>query len=269
MIRVGISSCFLHPDPERATFSKKTLLYFEQSMAHWVMNHGAFPVLLPTESRCLTTKEILKFTDGLILHGGADVAPSSYSEEPISDKWPGDKIRDQYEIKLYREAKAIGLPVLGICRGLQIINVAEGGSLYQDLNTQNQKTKLHRDKNLYDEHWHQINLESNGFLSQIYPRTQVAKVNSVHHQGIKKLAKELIVEATSLEDGVIEAIRHETMRPSPLDSSPFILGVQWHPEFTAGPADLLSENQLMKSFLKAIENRRANFNKIAHQHARK
>lgn len=269
MIRVGISSCFLHPDPERATFSKKTLLYYEQSMAHWVMNHGAFPILLPTEAPGLSTKEILKFTDGLILHGGADVAPSSYFEEPISDKWPGDRIRDQYEIRLYHEAKAIGLPVLGICRGLQVINVAEGGSLYQDLNTQNRKTKIHRDKDLYDEHCHQINLESNGFLSHIYPNTALATVNSVHHQGIKRLAKELVVEATSHDDGVIEAIRHETMLPSPVGLSPYILGVQWHPEFTAGPADLLPESPLMISFLQAIENRRANFSKFARQQDRK
>ncbi|MCB0363224.1 MAG: gamma-glutamyl-gamma-aminobutyrate hydrolase family protein, partial [Bdellovibrionales bacterium] len=211
MIRIGISSCFLHPDSERATFSKKTLLYFEQSMAHWVMNHGAFPILLPTNSDSFDYSKILDFVDGLLLHGGADLAPCSYGEAPLSPLWPGDAIRDQYEIALYTNAKKMGLPILGICRGMQLMNVAEGGSLFQDLNTQRESTQMHRNKELYDELFHPIELKSCGLLEKIYSEDissstkELLRVNSVHHQGIKKLASSLISEAYCPSDGLIEA----------------------------------------------------------------
>lgn len=254
MIRIGISPCFFHPDPQRGTFSKKTLLYFEQSMAHWVMNHGGCPILLPTPSLHLHSWDILQWVDGLILHGGADVAPENYGETPLNEKWMGDNVRDQYEMELYHQAKRRKLPILGICRGMQVINVAEGGSLFQDLNTQKPDSLIHRDQDLYDELFHEIHILSDTYLAHIYPQISLSKVNSVHHQGIKRLAEDLRIEAICPQDQTIEAVRHKDMDPIHSDT-PFIMGVQWHPEYMQGRTQLLKEDQLMEGFLRAIKAR--------------
>ena len=253
MLKVGISACFFHPDPQRATFSKKTLLYYEQSMAHWVMNHGAYPVLLPTTSDKMEISQILNFVDGLLLHGGADVAPESYGEKPISERWPGDALRDQYEIALYREARRQGIPVLGICRGLQVINVAEGGSLYQDINTQLPGSRLHRDAEVYDQLFHQIDIDTNSCLAAIYKTTK-GRINSVHHQGVKDLGPHLVAEAWCSEDKVIEGLRHQQTSWDGAKKD-FVLAVQWHPEFMQGQTETLSEATLMGAFLNKLKEK--------------
>ncbi|MCB0366564.1 MAG: gamma-glutamyl-gamma-aminobutyrate hydrolase family protein [Bdellovibrionaceae bacterium] len=251
MLKVGISACFFHPDPARATFSKKTLLYFEQSMAHWVLNHGAYPILLPTESDKADVAQIMSFVDGLLLHGGADVAPESYGEKAFSERWPGDRIRDQYEIKLYQEARRQGKPVLGICRGLQVINVAEGGTLFQDIQTQNEKALQHRDADKYDGLFHQVTVEADSCLAALYGE-KGGKVNSVHHQAVKDLAPTLVVEARCPEDDIIEGFRHEkTKWDGPKED--FVLAVQWHPEFMQTlNNETLSESKLMSAFLQKL-----------------
>jgi len=250
MIRVGISACFFHPDPKRITFSKKTLLYYEQQMSHWVMNHGAYPILLPTVSNKMPLSQIVDFVDGLLLHGGADVAPESYGEKPISKCWPGDAIRDRYEIDLYQEARRQGKPILGVCRGLQVINTAEGGSLYQDINTQVKGSRQHRDGDKYDQFFHQITIDKNTCLSDIYASSE-GRINSVHHQAVKELGKNLVAEAWCSEDQMIEGLRHKsTSWEGP--KKDFVLAVQWHPEFMQGQTETLSEASLMRAFLKKL-----------------
>ena len=250
MIRVGISACFFYPDPKRATFSKKTLLYYEQQMAHWVMNHGGYPILLPTVSDKLSLNQIMGFVDGLLLHGGADVAPESYGEKPINENWLGDAFRDQYEINLYREARLQNKPILGICRGLQIINVAEGGTLYQDINTQVKGSRQHRDSGKYDKLFHQVNIGKNTCLSHIYALSK-SRVNSIHHQAVKDLGADLVVEAWCSEDQIIEGICHKSSHWEG-SKKDFVLAVQWHPEFMQGHTDTLNEAFLMKAFLKKL-----------------
>jgi putative glutamine amidotransferase len=250
MLKIGISACFFHPDPKRATFGKKTLLYYEQSMAHWVLKHGAYPILLPTISPYADVSKILDFVDGLILHGGADMAPSSYGETPLDPRWSGDAVRDQYEIALYREARRRGLPVLGICRGLQVINVAEGGSLYQDIPTQKPGSLKHRDAEIYDELFHQVQIEAGTCLAGVYGATR-GTVNTVHHQAIKTLAPTLVAEAFCPNDEIIEAVRlkQTTWQGAKKD---FVLGVQWHPEYTLNRSETLDEARLMQAFLNLI-----------------
>src|SRR5436190_1854429 len=149
MLRIALAPCFFHADPARPIFKGKTLLYMEQSLAEWIMRAGALPFMLPTPSGDIGVADLLAQVDGLVLQGGSDVAPESYREAPISADWPGDAARDAYEIDLVRTAFEMNKPVLGVCRGLQIMNVAFGGTLYQDIATQHPGALVHRDWNVY------------------------------------------------------------------------------------------------------------------------
>lgn len=223
-------------------------------MAHWVMEFGFIPLLVPTPSGNLDYKKIVDSIDGLILHGGADLSPKHFGEEPLQEKWAGDPIRDLYEMELYRETLAQEKPILGVCRGAQLINVAQGGSLYQDISTQLDGTLTHRDPVVYDDLCHEVVLEEGSYLKKLYQQER-ATTNSVHHQSIKNLGKDLVVEALSPKDDIIEAIRLEKTDGS--FSNPYVLGVQWHPEFmTKKDESFFSARVLMEDFLKQVQGRR-------------
>ncbi len=103
-LKIGISACFMHKDPQRAIFKGKTLLYVEESLAHWVMRLGAQAFMIPSvapEGK-IDLSEYAGALDGLVLHGGADVAPESYGQKPLKDEWKGDRVRDLYEIELFK-----------------------------------------------------------------------------------------------------------------------------------------------------------------------
>ena len=184
--------------------------------------------------------------DGLVLHGGSDVWPGSYGEEPLKPEWSGDRVRDEYEIALLRAFIDAGKPVLGVCRGLQVINVAFGGTLYQDITTQQPGSGTHRDAALYDQNFHEIEFVPDTRLADLYPDVTRARVNSVHHQGVKKLADGFTVEATSPDDGMIEAMRWT--------GSSYVNAVQWHPEFLDWKSsETLSGDPILNDFLAATE----------------
>src|SRR5690606_8516988 len=135
---IAVAACFMHADPDRAIFRGKTLLYTEQKMARSLWRAGALPIahLDIPEDPDTSARALLERCDGLLLQGGADCAPSSYGESPLRPEWSGDAVRDDYERRLIDMAIEMRLPVLGICRGAQILNVARGGTLYQDITTQ-------------------------------------------------------------------------------------------------------------------------------------
>ena len=120
----------MHADPARPLFTGKTLQYVEQSIAHWVMSTGALAVMIPsptgaTQRGDVTLDHYAQWLDGLVLHGGADVSPLSATARSRSqDEWAGDRIRDEYEIDLVAAFERHGKPVFGVCRGLQLLNVA-------------------------------------------------------------------------------------------------------------------------------------------------
>jgi putative glutamine amidotransferase len=208
----------------------KTLHYLEQSVAHWVMRGGAMAVMVPgVDSSSTVIREDLNLDhyaaalDGLVLQGGNDVSPLNYGEQPLKPEWAGDPVRDRYERELIDAFIRAGKPVLGVCRGFQLLNVHFGGTLYQDITTQRPQAREHRDGARYERHLHEIELVAGTRLAHLYPGTQRAVANSIHHQGIKALAPGLVVEATSTDDGIIEAFRWQG--PS------YVAGVQWHPEF--------------------------------------
>jgi putative glutamine amidotransferase len=251
-MKIGVSSCFFHADPKRAVFKGKTLLYLEQSMSYWLMREGVlvFMIPQPEEGSPVQLKDLVNEMDALVLQGGSDVCPRSYGEEALKPEWEGDYIRDQYEIALSKEFMDQDKPVLGICRGAQILNVAFGGTLYQDIETQIPGARNHRNWDIYDQNFHHIRFEKGSMLEKLYPKTVTAKVNTVHHQAIKALGKGLIVEAKSNDDGIIEAIRHE--------GKPFVYAVQWHPEFQdKNDTSLLDGRAVLRTFLNEARNANA------------
>ena len=158
-------------------------------------------------------------------------------------EWRGDKIRDDYEIALVKAFVAAGKPVFGVCRGLQLINVAYGGTLYQDISTQRQAALQHRDGDQYEHLFHQLKPVPASRLDKLLATSDSYKINSIHHQGIKDLAPGFVAEAHCLEDGVIEAIRHT--------GDAYIAAVQWHPEFHVNATGVLDDSPLMRDFLDA------------------
>lgn len=253
-LKIGISACFFHADPNRPLFTGKTLQYVEESMVHWVMSQGDLGVMVPSPEGPLqrgdvTHEHYAEWLDGLVLMGGADVWPGNYGEEPMQERWSGDPVRDAYEKKLVRAFVAAGKPVLGICRGLQLINVAFGGSLYQDIKTQRPEALLHRDPVAYDQNMHGLVINPESRLCQLIGGQTEARVNSVHHQAIKELAPDFVVEARCPEDQIIEAIRWQ--------GQGYVAAVQWHPEFHVAGQGTLDDTPILVDFLNEARQRRA------------
>ena len=127
-LKIGISACFLYPDPARTAFATKTLQYIEQSMAHWIMAGGAVPVMIPSPSDEAASGGVdvacyAEWLDGLVLHGGADVWPGSYGETPLEERWSGDRLRDAYEAALVKAFVAAGKPVAATVLGYKDVPV--------------------------------------------------------------------------------------------------------------------------------------------------
>lgn len=254
-LRIGLSPRLMHQVPAELGFRNKTLQYLEQSLAHWVMAHGALAFMLPTlveqgevERKSVRISDYVSELDGLILQGGADVSPLSYNSQPRHEAWRGDRVRDLYEIELFWEFMIQGKPILGICRGCQLINVALGGTLHQDLPTEYPDVANHRDPERYDQLTHDIVFADDATLIDLYAGRHDGRVNSIHHQAIDQLGKDLKIEAWSIPDRVIEAIRWR--------GEGFVLGVQWHPEFHApGDTELLAREPLLNAFLATARER--------------
>ncbi len=255
-LRIGVSGRLLYPDPARAFLPTKSVQFLEQSVASWLMSGEVLAFMIPAMSlasphmpRSLKVRHYVDALDGLLLQGGADMSPKSYGESPLNPLWAGDEVRDRYEIELFHEFVTQGKPVLGICRGHQLVNVALGGSLYQDIDTQCPDKGPHRDESRYESHFHDMRILPNTWLSRVYPDLQVKRVNSIHHQAVKRLGEGLVVEATSEPDGLVEGVRWE--------GHSFVVGVQWHPEFI-DPSDpaLIDSKPLLQAFLAACELRK-------------
>ncbi|WP_313082780.1 type 1 glutamine amidotransferase [Pulveribacter sp.] len=256
-LKIGLSACFSHADPGRSLFTNKTLQYVEQSIAHWLMSAGALVVMVPcptgeTARGDVTLKHYAEWLDGVVMHGGADVWPGSYGEEPMQEAWIGDRVRDLYDLAVVEAFEQVGKPIFGVCRGLQLINVAFGGTLYQDIETQHPGAMRHRDPVSYDQHFHEVDLVPGTRLAQLYRGQERVTVNSIHHQGIKDLAPGFDIEAWSWPDAVPEAIRR-----SPQHGRGYIAATQWHPEFRARDGALLDDTPLLHDFLAACQRARA------------
>ena len=194
-----------------------------------VRRAGGVPMVITMTDDKEEISRILRIVDGVILTGGQDVDPARYGESPVPELGKVYHARDAFDIMLVTMAVEADLPVLGICRGSQVMNVAFGGSLYQDIPSQLPDTYLKHRVNSKNEIHHDVKISDGTLLHKMLGAS--ASVNSSHHQSVKDVAPGFIVSAVS-EDGVVEAIEKK--------DAPFVVGVQFHPEgFVAAGNDSL------------------------------
>jgi putative glutamine amidotransferase len=213
---IGLPTLAIPPGEKPARFG------INQSYVRALARAGCAPLLIPLLDDEDRLRSIYQRLDGIVFPGGADVAPQEYGEEPIDNLNVVEAERDGVELRLARWAFDDDLPTLGICRGQQLLNVALGGTLYQDLIHQGATAIEHSDKDgrKRNQLVHRVRIDSDSRLAQLIDETS-ATVNSLHHQAIKEVAPALRVTGTA-DDGVIEAVESPDRR--------FWIAVQWHPE---------------------------------------
>ena len=183
---------------------------------------GGVPLILPLVAAAADRRRLLDSVDGLLLTGsGPDLPPRLYGEQQRYKFSLVSQRRAQFELEMVRQARRRDLPLLGICGGMQTVNVACGGSLFQDIPAQVPHAKDHRQKGKAVSVSHAVTVVPKSLLMQIV-RKQTLMVNSSHHQSVKAVGPSLIASAVS-PDGIVEAIESRTHR--------FLLAIQWHPEF--------------------------------------
>ncbi len=205
MVRIGITRCHRIAD------------YIEAVAAS-----GAEPVVLEADHG---PQGLLKYLDGLVLSGGGDVDPALFGEAPHPAYSPAEEGRDAAEIALVHAALVSKTPVLAICRGIQVLNVAAGGTLVQDIPTEVRHSLAHRIDKHKDFPAHEVAVSPGSKLASLLgadASRPIVEVNSRHHQAVKAVAPGFHVTAKAI-DGVIEALESD-------DRSAFCVGVQWHPE---------------------------------------
>jgi putative glutamine amidotransferase len=186
-----------------------------------VLNVGGVPLILSPLMGSALAARALEGVDGLVLTGGEDVDPALYGASPSEWLSPPSRERDLFELALFATARERKLPILGICRGIQLINVAMGGTLYQDIPAERPSGIQHRPDGPRDSRTHRIRLEPGSRAAEALGGTDFT-VNSSHHQAIRELAPGLLATGWT-EDGLIEAAESA-------GSEPWMLAVQWHPE---------------------------------------
>lgn len=180
---------------------------------------GGIPLILPPQAAPAAVARCAALIDGLLLSGGPDLDPAYFHEEP---RGTGviSPVRDRFELALLAEILRLGKPVLGICRGLQVLNVFAGGDLYQDISSQCSAALKHMQQAPAWYGTHKVSLAPDSFLAHLYGRQEL-RVNTFHHQAVRRVAPGLRAVAWA-EDGLVEAVEGE--------GPTFVVGVQWHPE---------------------------------------
>lgn len=199
---------------------------------------GAVPVLIPPQPENAST--IVEDLDGIVLAGGEDCDPSVYGEEKHPTTEMMDPRRQSNDLTLARAARERGIPTLGICLGVQVMNIAAGGTLIQDIDSAMQ-TEIEHASEPSDRGRHEVTIEQGTRLSQILGDRQL-NVNSSHHQAVREVGSGLRVTAHA-PDGVIEGLEDP--------QHPFYVGVQWHPEDMPGER---SAEKLFGAFIDAARN---------------
>lgn len=232
---IGITSS---PKEDSETVAQRTLGKFlraDLDYVEGVAEAGGVPVVLPPALGLRAAEALLDRLDGLLLTGGADLDPGYYGEQAIPELGPTIPERDACEMALLRMALLRRIPIFGICRGMQVINVALGGTLYQDLPSQlGGEVLQHCREALKWQAVHEVAVRRSSWLRDVTGDRSI-KVNSYHHQGIKNLGSGLRASAIS-PDRLIEAIEWRDL------SERWLVGVQWHPE---GMRDTSSEHAIL------------------------
>jgi putative glutamine amidotransferase len=201
-----------------------------------VQRNNGTPILLPPLMETDIDKQ-LSAIDGLIISGGPDVDPMLYGEQPTPKQGQIVPMRNQYELTISKMALETNTPTLGICGGCQILNVAVGGSLVQDINTQIENSIKHSQEAPANHATHSVRLELDSKLGAIFGK-EVIIVNSFHHQAVNKPGDGINMTAWAF-DGVIEGFE--------MDKEQFVVGVQWHPEY------MEEMNRLFSAFIESCQ----------------
>ena len=212
---VGVTSI---PRPARTGFDEvlphETL---PEMYLDLIREAGATPVVLPVHQEF--DPALMERLDGVVLTGGGDVDPSQYGRTRSALTYGIDPQRDRFELSLTREAVARDLPLIAICRGVQVMNVALGGSLFQDVDTEFPGVMMHHDMDRWDQVVHPVRFEPGSILARLMGEEN--DVNSMHHQAIDELGNGLVAVGRS-PDGLVEAVEAPDLH--------FVVGIQWHPE---------------------------------------
>ncbi|GHP13539.1 gamma-glutamyl-gamma-aminobutyrate hydrolase [Lentilactobacillus fungorum] len=207
-----------------------------------VVKHGGVPVLIPTRNPEIM-EQYIDLVDGLLLPGGPDIAPKFYGEEPVQNLGDTDAFLDASEIALVKLAVAKRKPIFGICRGVQVLNVALGGTLYQDLYSQRDHlTFQHYQKAPMPQGTHTVSTTPDSYLAKIIGYDDSTLVNSHHHEAVKAISAQLNISALA-KDGVIEGVESK--------DDDLIIGVQWHPEAMFRTDKL--QDALFANFMSRVE----------------
>ncbi|MGB4437844.1 MAG: gamma-glutamyl-gamma-aminobutyrate hydrolase family protein [Sedimentibacter sp.] len=186
-----------------------------------VSQNGGLPIMLPITNNEEIIDVYLSMIDGIYFTGGSDINPLLFGEDPIKTLGSVDYDRDEFEIKLYKKAAMMNMPMLGICRGQQVMNVAAGGSLYQDIYSQRIDTNGHSPKfSVGGYEYHTVEIMNDTKIGDIFKAEKI-NTNSFHHQAVKEVAEDYIATAFT-QDGIIEGIESTKLS--------FAVGLQWHPE---------------------------------------
>lgn len=219
-----LHQCFLRPQYARA-----------------IQQAGGLAFILPLTDDAADIDQITDLYDGFLFTGGADLSPQLYGEKPLPCTRNCVVDREKMEIALLQSILAKNKPVLGICRGMQFLNVFFNGTLYQDVQEMRQDSLVHWQPQPYENFHHEVSVDPSSPLYSIVKQSRIC-TNSMHHQGVKQVGGGLQVMARA-NDGLVEAIYHTQY--------PFVWGIQWHPEFLMNQKEHLA---VFKAFIQAADH---------------
>jgi len=241
---VGVTADVAEPDGNRTGGFGEPTLFLAERYCRAVQAAGAIPLILPANVSGQAIHRLLDRLDGIVISGGNfDIHPRYFGEKPIRQLGTIKSERTEFELDLAAAAFQRDLPVLGICGGAQAINVALGGSLYQDIAAQLAHAVEHQQGAKKHSGGHRVQVRPGTRLHAIV-RKRSLEVNTTHHQAVKRLGRHLIIDAVA-DDGVIEGIESTRHR--------FVLGVQWHPEVLAPRRPL--QRRIFFAFVAACRKR--------------